>query len=96
MSIYYQTALLGSFLALGIILRPHPAVAQLDPWEFEVYPYATEQRGVAELETDNSVVANGHSTGGNGAASGTFPSQAMWYNAYELTYGVTDRIEAAA
>ena len=25
-----------------------------------------------------------------------FASQGMWYNQYELTYGLTDRIEAAA
>ena len=66
------------------------------PWEFEVYPYATTQRGMVELETDNAVAARGHSEGGDGTAKGTFPSQGMWYNAYEFTYGLTDRIEAAA
>jgi hypothetical protein len=83
-------------LALGMFLSPRPAAAQLDPWEFEVYPYATESRGTIELETDNAVVANGHSRGGEGSAAGTFRSQGMWYNQYELTYGLTDRIEAAA
>src|SRR5215472_8021211 len=73
-----------------------PALAQVDPWEFEVYPYATLSRGTVEVETANAVVANGHSSGGDGTAKGTFRSQAMWYNAYELTYGLTDRIEAAA
>lgn len=72
-----------------------PAQAQIDPWEFEVYPYATLSRGTAEVETNNAVVANGHSAGGDGTASGTFKSQAMWYNQYEFTYGVTDRLEAA-
>jgi hypothetical protein len=72
------------------------ANAQVDPWEFEVYPYLTQSRGTFELETDNAVVANGHSSGENGTAAGTFRSQGMWYNAYELTYGLTDRIEAAA
>ena len=91
-----RTTLLGSFLALGALLFPHLAAAQVDPWEFEVYPYATEQRGVAELEVDNAVVANGHSQGADGTAAGTFPSQGIWYNQYELTYGLTDRIEAAA
>jgi hypothetical protein len=64
------------------------AVAQVDPWEFEVYPYATLPRGMIELETDNTVVPNGHSHSGSGTAKGTYPSQGMWYNAYELTYGV--------
>lgn len=84
------------FCAAAILLLARPVLAQVDPWEFEVYPYATEGRGVIELETDNAVVPNGHSRGGEGTAAGTFASQAMWYNQYELTYGLTDRIEAAA
>ncbi len=72
------------------------AAAQLDPWEFEVYPYATEPRGNIELESDNAVVANGHSQGENGTAAGTFRSQGMWYSGNELTYGLTDRIETTA
>ncbi|HLW70660.1 MAG TPA: hypothetical protein VKS22_08550 [Candidatus Binataceae bacterium] len=72
------------------------AAAQVDPWEFEVYPYATEGRGVLEVEALNSVIANGHSTGFNGTSAGAFASQAMYRSAIELTYGLTDRIEAAA
>jgi hypothetical protein len=84
------------FLFSVPLLCPRRAEAQVDPWEFEVYPYATDSRGLLELETDNAVVANGHNQGGNGTASGAFPSQGMWYNQYEITYGLTDRIEAAA
>jgi hypothetical protein len=72
------------------------AAAQVDPWEFEVYPYATAPRGMIELETDNAVIANGHRQGPNGTAKGIFPSQGTWFNGNELTYGLTDRIEAAA
>ena len=72
------------------------AAAQVDPWEFEVYPYLTEPRGTLEVETDNAVVAKGHDTPGTGTSAGTFPSQSTWYNQYELTYGLTDSIEAAA
>jgi len=72
-----------------------PTAAQVDPWEFEVYPYATLSRGTLEVETNNAIVANGHASGGNGTAKGTFKSQAMWYNQYEITYGLTDRLEAA-
>jgi len=50
-------------------LCPTRAAAQLDPWEFEVYPYATEGRGMIEVESDNAVVANGHSEGGEGTAA---------------------------
>lgn len=80
----------------ALLANAHRAAAQVDPWEFEVYPYATEGRGMLEVETDNAVVANGHHRGGNGTAAGTFASQGRWYNQYELTYGLTDRIEAAA
>ncbi|HUY17889.1 MAG TPA: hypothetical protein VMV15_01570 [Candidatus Binataceae bacterium] len=73
------------------------AAAQIDPWEFEVYPYATEGRGMIELETDNAVVTNGHSQAGNGTVpAASYPSQGMWYSGEALTYGLTDRIEAAA
>jgi len=78
-----------------ILIRAGGACGQVDPWEFEVYPYATEGRGVMEIETTNAVVANGHSSAPNGTADGTYPSQSTWYNAYEFTYGLTDRIEAA-
>ena len=81
---------------LAVLLCCGRAAGQIDPWEFEVLPYATEQRGMIELESNNAVVTNGHSQGGNGTAAGTFRSQNIWYNADELAYGLTDRIEAAA
>ncbi|HTQ31895.1 MAG TPA: hypothetical protein VMI53_11860 [Opitutaceae bacterium] len=84
--------LLASLFALGFCR----GLAQVDPWEFEVYPYATTPRGMAEIETTNAVVSAGHSDGGEGTAQGTFASEHLWYNAYELTYGLTDRLEAAA
>lgn len=96
MTSYCRLAVFSSFLVCALMLFSNRAAAQVDPWEFEVYPYATEGRGIGEIDTDNAVVPNGHSQGGNGTAAGTFPSQAMWYNQYELTYGLTDRIEAAA
>ncbi len=84
------------FAWVVLSLSAATARAQVDPWEFEVYPYATEGRGTLELETDNAVAAEGHQFGGEGTAAGTFPSQGMWYNQYEATYGLTDRIETAA
>ena len=95
MTNYCRLGICSSLIALAIILCANRVAAQVDPWEFEVYPYATEGRGILELETDNAVVPNGHRQGGNGTSAGTFPSQAAWYNQYELTYGLTDRIEAA-
>lgn len=81
-------------LAFGTVASP--VHAQVDPWEFEVYPYATEGPGVLEIETDNAYIANGHSEPDEGTGGPTYKSQGMWYNQYELTYGLTDRIEAAA
>ena len=78
-----------------MLLHPSPAAAQLDPFEFEVYPYKTVGRGMLEIESLNSVVAKGHG-GEGGTSKGTLPSQSMWRTAFELTYGLTDRIEAAA
>ncbi|MGH7905292.1 MAG: hypothetical protein ACREP6_01555 [Candidatus Binataceae bacterium] len=92
----FARLLISAFVILFAAGVAQPSFAQVDPWEFEVYPYATQTRGTLELETDNAVAANGHDQGGNGTAAGGFPSQGMWYNQYELTYGLTDRIEAAA
>ncbi|MGH7933062.1 MAG: hypothetical protein ACREQN_07820, partial [Candidatus Binataceae bacterium] len=96
MRIFFRLAAALTLVASAALLTPQCASAQVDPWEFEVYPYATVGRGVVELETDNAVVANGHSHAGVGTAGGEFRSQGTWYNQYELTYGLTDRIEAAA
>ncbi len=90
---------LATFVLLilfATLLRARPSAAQLDPWEFEVYPYQTLGRGTVELESLNSVVAKGHGSGGNGTSAGALPSNSMWRTAFELTYGLTDRIETAA
>ena len=89
------SAFLFSILTLALLLATR-AIAQVDPWEFEVYPYATTPRGMGELETSNAVVTSGHADPGEGTSHGTFASDKLWYNAYEFTYGLTDRIEAAA
>jgi hypothetical protein len=70
--------------------------AQVDPWEFEVYTSQTIGRGKMELESLNSFVANGHSEGDSGTSSGDFPPEHMYRTALELTYGFTDKFEAAA
>jgi len=72
------------------------ASAQVDPWEFEVYPYQTEGPGVFEFESLNSFVPNGHHEGGEGTSAGTYASNDMYRTSFELTYGLTDKLEAAA
>ncbi len=90
-----------SFAGAGLIMLvslmcPGFSIAQVDPWEFEVYPYRTIGRGVLELEWLNGVVANGFTQGDNGTSGGTLPSQSMWRTALAAAYGLSDRIEAAA
>jgi hypothetical protein len=87
--------LLLSLLILVPLLKPSIARPQVDPWEFEVYPYATQGRGVVELETSNAVVADGFSQPDKGTGGPRFASQSSWYNGNEFTYGLTDRVEAA-
>src|SRR5262245_65559316 len=83
------------FFALAGMLLARRAPAQIDPWEFEVYPVQTLGKGVLEIESLNSVVADGHSEGGEGTSAGTFKSQGMWRTAVELAYGLTGKLEAA-
>ena len=72
------------------------ALAQVDPFEFEIYPAQTLGMGKFELETLNSFIPKGHSTGGNGTSSGDYASNLMYRTSFELTYGLTDKLEASA
>jgi hypothetical protein len=78
-------------VAALIALPALPALA-LNPFEFEVYPYATEGPGVVELEWLQSFVPKGHAA----ADQDTAASNHIYRSSFELTYGLTDRIEAAA
>jgi hypothetical protein len=82
--------------ALAGLLVARRARAQVDPFEFEVYPVQTIGKGLIEIESLNSFVPEGHTTGDAGTSAGTYPSNLMYRTALELTYGLTDRIEAAA
>jgi hypothetical protein len=82
--------------ALALLLLAGPAVAQVDPFEFEVYPAQTVGRGMIELESLNSIIPRGHTQGDAGTSSGDFASDRMYRTAVELTYGLTDKVEAAA
>jgi hypothetical protein len=94
----HMNCLLKHTLRILIVLGALSALrcpAQVDPWEFEVYPYSTAPRGMAELEFANAMVADGHRLEGEGTAKGIYPSQGMWNSTLEVTYGLTDRIEGA-
>lgn len=81
--------------AAGLLLLTSPALAQVDPFEFEVYPSQTEGQGILELESLNSFVPKGHH-GEGGTSAGELPSDSMYRTAFELEYGLTDKLEAAA
>jgi hypothetical protein len=83
-------------LAAAFLLIAANASAQVDPFEFEVYPYQTEGKGEVELESLNSFVPSGHNHSDDGTSAGTFPSQNIYRTALELTYGFTDHVEGAA
>lgn len=86
----------GNLIAAGALLViAAPAFAQVDPFEFEVYPYQTEGPGMLEVESLNSFVPKGHQ-GEGGTSSGTLASDSMYRTAFELAYGLTDKVEAAA
>jgi len=71
------------------------ARAQVDPFEFEVYPAQTVGHGMVEVESLNSIVADGHNEGDAGTSSGDYPSNHMYRTSLELTYGFTNKIEGA-
>jgi len=86
-----------SMLVLCVLLTlGGSALAQVDPFEFEVYPYQTTGHGVLEIESLNSFIPDGHSQGDAGTSSGDLASDHMYRTALELTYGLTDTLEAAA
>jgi hypothetical protein len=59
-------------------------------WELEVYPYQTEGAGFVELEWLQNYVPKGHSHAEEG-----FATDKIYRSSLELTYGLTDRLEAA-
>ncbi len=92
----FDVRLIAILWVAAILLAGGRALAQVDPFEFEVYPYQTLGAGMIELESLNSVVPKGHTQGGIGTASGDFKSNLMYRTAFEVSYGLTDKIEAAA
>ncbi len=78
-------------IAVLLLLAGSNAFAQVDKWEFEVYPAQTLDKGMIELESLNSFSAIGHD-----GEDQEYGSNRMYRTAFELTYGLTDKIEAAA
>jgi hypothetical protein len=85
-----RRSLVIALTVTALIAMPACRALALNPFEFEVYPYATEGPGVVELELLQSFVPKGHAADNNAAASNH-----IYRSSLELTYGLTDRIEAA-
>ena len=91
-----QLLLSGRVVPVGLVLAlaaalPRAARAQ-DPFEIEVYDYATAARGEWELDTHLGYIARG-----TRVADGTVaPTEHQAHLALELTRGLTDHWEVAA
>jgi len=68
--------------------------AGIDPFEFQVYGYATKGKGNFDPELLNSYIVAGHKEG-EGGTSPTYASQNMIRSALEIEYGITDKIDFA-
>ena len=82
-----------TILLLFAMFLPTPAKA-VDPYEFQIYGYATQGKGVFSPQLLNSFVPYGRAEG-DGGTSGTFASQSMMRTAIELEYGLTKKIDFA-
>lgn len=89
--------MLAVILCAGaLVMTSRSGCAQIDPFELEIYQPQTIGGGMLEIESLNSFVPKGHTQGEHGTSSGDYASNLMYRTAFELTYGLTDKIEAAA
>ena len=88
---YYITILL---LTLFTTLLFPTAAKAVDPFELQIYGYATQGKGNFSPQLLNSFVPYGRKEG-EGGTSGTFASQSMMRTAIELEYGLTNKIDVA-
>ena len=85
--------LISGVFGFGFLMALGDAAARaLNLFELEVYPYDTAGPGELEVETLNSYVVNGLGS----PEPDIVPDQHLWRSSLELTYGLTDHLEAAA
>jgi hypothetical protein len=87
----------GRFYAIlfGLLALLFSTLAKaVDPFELQIYGYATQGRGNFSPQLLNSFIPYGRKEG-EGGTSGTFPSQSMMRTAIELEYGLTNKIDVA-
>ena len=84
-------------IALGVFavaLATATPAAALDFFELEVYPATTEGKGLHEIETTNSFVANGRASRFDEEDEPT--RHRLLRSSLEYNYGLTDHIDVAA
>lgn len=80
--------------ALVLTMISFNSLADVDPFEFQVYAYQTQGKGSFDPQLLSSYIVAGHKQG-DGGTSPTYASQSMMRYALELEYGLTDKIDFA-
>ncbi|MDC8450198.1 MAG: hypothetical protein LV473_17835 [Nitrospira sp.] len=87
---------LGFVILLLSTLFASEARADLDPFEFQIYPYEVTGKGKLDPQLLSSFVPSGFRDAGRGTSSdGAFASQYMTRMAAEFEYGLTSKIDFA-
>lgn len=90
--------MLKSFLALALVaaasVTPRPACA-LNFFELEAYPATTEGKGLHEIESHTTYVANGRRPTDEELSGEDFRREGLFRTSIEYNYGLTDKIDAA-
>lgn len=71
-----------------------PWAKAVDPYEFQIYGYATQGKGNFSPQLLSSFIPYGYKAG-EGGTSETFASQSMLRSAIEFEYGITNKIDVA-
>jgi hypothetical protein len=82
--------------ALAAVLGAVRAASAVDFFELEVYPATTEGKGLHELESLNSFVANGRRPSDEELEGEEARRHRLFRTSLEYNYGLTDKIDVAA
>ena len=83
-------------MILFSVLLVSKAHSDLDPFEFQIYPYQTGGKGKLDPQLLSSFVPSGFRDGGRGTSSdSTFASQNMTRMSAEFEYGLTRKMDFA-
>ena len=82
----------AAFLSGAASLLPPQVARAQDPFEIQVYEYATVPKGLWNLETHVNFVARGTKT----ATGLVYPTERQGHLTFELTRGITEDFELAA